>query len=161
MIANLEKVVFRFEEAFWRDPEQPKQGTLVKARSTARQGYQIGKLVALVVLAVIAALFADSAPALTTVMLAFGTLGFSAAGMQNVLYTLAAHLYSTSARATGIGAALSVGRLGAVVSSFTGAWSLDFGGGTAFFVVIAIGFGIAAIAGVSVRRPIRAVHMIQ
>jgi AAHS family 4-hydroxybenzoate transporter-like MFS transporter len=102
--------------------------------------------------------FGDAMPAQTMVMMTFGALGFSAAGMQNALYTLAAHLYATTARATGIGAALSVGRLGAVASSFTGAWSLDLGGGSAFFLVVAAGFGVAALAGASVGRPIPAVH---
>ncbi|MGD2167153.1 MAG: MFS transporter [Gammaproteobacteria bacterium] len=104
------------------------------------------------------ALFGESAPAQTTIMLTFGALGFSLAGMQNALYTLSAHLYATTARATGIGAALSVGRLGAVVSSFTGAWSIDLGGGATFFWVIAAGLGLAAIAGASVERPIPAVR---
>jgi len=57
---------------------------------------------------------------------------FCIAGLHNTLYTLAATTYPTTARATGVGTASAVGRLGAVLSSFTGVLSLDFGGSAAF-----------------------------
>lgn len=102
-------------------------------------------------------LFSAAEPPVTIVMLVFALLGFSCAGMQNCLYTLSAHLYTTETRATGIGAALGVGRLGAVASSFTGALSLDLGGGALFFVFVAVSLALAAIAAASVRNPLRAV----
>lgn len=101
-----------------------------------------------------AALFTAGQPATLTVMLVFGALGFSSAGMQNSLYTLAAHLYATSVRAMGIGAALSVGRLGAVASAFTGALSLDLGGGVLFFVFVAVGLALAAVTAACVGNPL-------
>ncbi len=65
-------------------------------------------------------------------------LGFCMAGLHNTLYTLAANTYPTAARATGVGVASATGRLGAVLSSFTGVISLDLGGSFAFFGIVAV-----------------------
>jgi MFS transporter, AAHS family, 4-hydroxybenzoate transporter len=59
------------------------------------------------------------------------------AGLQTVLYSLAAQLYPASIRATGVGAAGTVGRLGAILASFLGA-SLIAAGGGAFFLLLAV-----------------------
>jgi MFS transporter, AAHS family, 4-hydroxybenzoate transporter len=73
-------------------------------------------------------------------------LGFCMAGLHNTLYTLAASSYPTAARATGVGVASAVGRLGAVLSSFTGVITLDMGGPLLFFLTIAF---LAALCGFS------------
>lgn len=75
------------------------------------------------------------------------TLGFCMAGLHNTLYTLAATSYPTSARATGVGVASAVGRIGAVLSSFTGVQSLNLGGSFGFFGVIAVLTLICGISG--------------
>jgi MFS transporter, AAHS family, 4-hydroxybenzoate transporter len=78
--------------------------------------------------------------------LAMGALsiqGFFVAGMQNAVYTLSAAIYPPFARATGVGAAAAIGRIGAVVSSYTGVLALHLGGAAGYFLVIA---GAAAIA---------------
>ena len=59
------------------------------------------------------------------------------AGLQTVLYSLAAQLYPVSIRATGVGAAGTVGRLGAILASFLGA-SLIAAGGGVFFLLLAV-----------------------
>ena len=66
-------------------------------------------------------------------------LGFTGAlinGVQTTMYALAAHVYPTSIRATGVGTAVAVGRAGGVVSSYIGAWALEAGGSAAFFSTI-------------------------
>ncbi len=66
-------------------------------------------------------------------------LGFTGAlinGVQTTMYALAAHVYPTSIRATGVGTAVAVGRAGGVVSSYVGAWALEAGGSAAFFSTI-------------------------
>ena len=66
-------------------------------------------------------------------------LGFTGAlinGVQTTMYALAAHVYPTSIRATGVGTAVAVGRAGGVVSSYVGAWALETGGSAAFFSTI-------------------------
>jgi AAHS family 4-hydroxybenzoate transporter-like MFS transporter len=59
------------------------------------------------------------------------------AGLQTVLYSLAAQLYPVSIRATGVGAAGTLGRSGAITASFLGASLIAAGGGT-FFVLLAV-----------------------
>ena len=62
--------------------------------------------------------------------------GFTNA-VQTTLYALGAQVYPTGMRATGLGAALAIGRLGAVLSSYAGAAALDRGGPLAFFLLTA------------------------
>ncbi len=81
-------------------------------------------------------------------------LGFGVTGMQNSMYVLGAHLYSTAVRGTGLGAALSLGRLGAVASAFAGAIALDLAGAPAFFALIAGALTLALLAAATVARPI-------
>jgi MFS transporter, AAHS family, 4-hydroxybenzoate transporter len=73
--------------------------------------------------------------------------GVFIAGLHNGLYTLAAFIYPPFVRATGVGAAAAVGRIGAVLSSFTGVLTLEWAGAAGYFIVIA---GATAVALVSV-----------
>ena len=76
------------------------------------------------------------APPLTIIAL----LGFTGAlinGVQTTMYALAAHVYPTSIRATGVGTAVAVGRAGGVISSYVGAWAIEAGGSALFFSAIA------------------------
>ena len=52
--------------------------------------------------------------------------------VQTTMYALATNVYASAIRATGTGVAISVGRLGAVLSGYAGAWALDYGGSAAF-----------------------------
>jgi AAHS family 4-hydroxybenzoate transporter-like MFS transporter len=108
------------------------------------------------VAAIMAATFAAGTAGGSAVLSMIAMLGFMITGMQNSMYILCAHLYPTAVRGTGVGAALAVGRLGAVASAFTGALSVDLGGGPLFFVFIAVGLAIAALAASSVHRPVPA-----
>jgi AAHS family 4-hydroxybenzoate transporter-like MFS transporter len=103
-----------------------------------------------------AALFVDGAPGPGTVVAVIFVLGFAVTGMQNGMYILSAHLYPTAVRGTGVGAALTVARLGAVASSVTGALSVDLGGGALFFVFIAVALATAAATAAAVGRPVPA-----
>ncbi|MGH9329051.1 MAG: MFS transporter [Vicinamibacterales bacterium] len=57
--------------------------------------------------------------------------------VQTTMYALAANVYPTAVRATGVGSAVSFGRTGAVLSTYAGAWALEAGGSAAFFAVMA------------------------
>lgn len=105
---------------------------------------------------VMAVAFGGGAPQPGTVIATIAVLGFAITGMQNSMYILSAHLYSTAVRGTGVGAALAVARLGAVASAFTGAWAVDLGGGSLYFGVIAAGLLLAALTASSVGRPVPA-----
>jgi AAHS family 4-hydroxybenzoate transporter-like MFS transporter len=103
---------------------------------------------------VMALSFGNGTPEPGTVLVTIAVLGFAITGMQNSMYILSAHLYPTAVRGTGVGAALSVARLGAVASAFTGAWAVDLGGGSLYFGVIAVGLALAALTASSVARPV-------
>ena len=57
--------------------------------------------------------------------------------IQTVMYALAAHIYTTKARATGVAGALMVGRSGAIVSAFLGASLLAYGSNV-YFLTLAV-----------------------
>jgi len=56
--------------------------------------------------------------------------------VQSTMYALAAQMYPTEMRATGVGAAVAIGRSGAILSTYAGAWALDAGGPRAFFLAV-------------------------
>ena len=47
--------------------------------------------------------------------------------VQTTMYAVAAHVYPTDIRGTGVGTAVAVGRIGNVVASYVGAFALDSG----------------------------------
>jgi AAHS family 4-hydroxybenzoate transporter-like MFS transporter len=75
-------------------------------------------------------------------------------GVQTTMYALAAHVYPTLVRATGVGSAVAVGRLGAILSGFAGAWSLDYAGSASFFAVMAGALIVTFVSLATVRRHI-------
>jgi AAHS family 4-hydroxybenzoate transporter-like MFS transporter len=63
----------------------------------------------------------------TTALIALLVLhGLCVNAVQTSLYALAAHVYLTDVRASGLGSALGIGRIGAIISSFTGAATLAY-----------------------------------
>ena len=56
-----------------------------------------------------------------------GVHGFFVNGVQTTMYALPAHIYQTAVRATGVGWAASIGRVGAVLSAFIGAKAVQTG----------------------------------
>ena len=57
--------------------------------------------------------------------------------VQTTMYALAAHVYPTSVRATGVGTAVAFGRIGGVLSPILGSWALTAGGAPEYFTLIA------------------------
>ena len=66
-----------------------------------------------------------------------GVTGACINALQTTLYALAAHVYPTTVRATGVGTAVAFGRIGGVMSSCAGEWALGAGGTSAFFALMA------------------------
>lgn len=56
--------------------------------------------------------------------------------VQTTMFALAAHVYPTAMRSTGVGAASSFGRIGAVLSGYAGPWALAYAGSTSFFALM-------------------------
>jgi AAHS family 4-hydroxybenzoate transporter-like MFS transporter len=73
----------------------------------------------------------------TRLMIELFVAGAFINGVQTTLYALAAQVYPSAIRATGVGATAAVGRLGAIVSSFVGAAVVSIGA-EAYFGVIAL-----------------------
>ncbi len=120
-------------------------GALIGAWLIDRHGSR-GPLVTLSAVAVVTALAAilkplDAGVSEAYLIALFSLLGFCINGVQTTLFAVAATAYPTNARATGVGMALGVGRLGAVLSSAAGAAAIAAGGG-AYFLMLA-----AAMAG--------------
>jgi len=80
--------------------------------------------------------------------------GIFISGVHNGMYTLAAFAYPAFIRATGVGAAASIGRIGAISSSFTGVLTLDLFGATGFCLSIAAMFCVTLISCIVVQRHI-------
>jgi len=56
--------------------------------------------------------------------------------VQTTMYALAAHVYPTGIRATGVGTAVAFGRIGGVVAPYAGSWALESGGASQLFFLI-------------------------
>ena len=84
----------------------------------------------------------------------FVLLGGTLNAVQTTMYALAANVYPTNIRGTGIGTAVAVGRIGNVLASYVGNLSLDFGGAPAYFSTFAVGMIIVAVSLAIIRRHI-------
>jgi MFS transporter, AAHS family, 4-hydroxybenzoate transporter len=72
--------------------------------------------------------------------------------VQTTMYALAAHVYPTSIRGTGVGTAVAFGRIGGVISPTLGVWALDTGGPARYFTIIAGTMTMALASLAAVRR---------
>jgi AAHS family 4-hydroxybenzoate transporter-like MFS transporter len=89
------------------------------------------------------------------IILMLGITGGLINAVQTTMYALAAQVYPTIVRATGVGSAIAVGRSGAIVSTYVGAWALESGGSPLFFLLVAAAMVSAFISLALVQRHIR------
>ena len=76
--------------------------------------------------------------------------------VQVAMFALAAHVYPTAIRATGVGTAVAIGRMGAISSGYAGPWALAYGGSGAFFGLMAACLCVTLTGLALVRRHITA-----
>jgi MFS transporter, AAHS family, 4-hydroxybenzoate transporter len=99
----------------------------------------------LICTAVILALF-GLAQNSTTMLLCLFVMGFGIQGGFVGLYAVAARVYPTSFRATGVGWAIGIGRLGGIMGPLVGgllvAWGFGMAGSFGFFAIPCILAGI-------------------
>ena len=81
--------------------------------------------------------------------------------VQTTMYALAAHVYPTGVRATGVGTAVAFGRIGGVVAPYAGSWALETGGASRLFLVIAATMTVVFAALASLRNHIPRVRAIE
>lgn len=83
-------------------------------------------------------------------------LGATVIGVQTLLYAMGPQIYASLHRSTGLGLAVGAGRIGAIVSSFTGVMALEVAGARGFFGSIALAIAVALLCGLLIRRQIPA-----
>jgi AAHS family benzoate transporter-like MFS transporter len=118
-------------------------GTLVAAHLAQRLGAKTMVLTGFAAATIALALLAAQPPT-GVVLLLVAVAGFGGLGTQNLLNDHVAGFYPAGARATGLGWALGVGRVGAIVGPTYGA--LFVGGGGAV-VASAVAFAVPALLG--------------
>jgi AAHS family 4-hydroxybenzoate transporter-like MFS transporter len=91
-----------------------------------------------------------TAPAMTMLTVA----GVLLNAVQATMYALAAHVYPTAIRGTGVGATVAVGRLGNVAASYSGSWALSSGGPPLYFQLWAAAMALVFLCLAAVRRHI-------
>jgi AAHS family 4-hydroxybenzoate transporter-like MFS transporter len=101
----------------------------------------------------------SSTPIVSIMTLLTLTGGFINA-VQTTMFSLAAQIYPTTIRATGVGTAVSIGRSGALLSTYIGAWALDAGGPRAFFLVVGLAMIACGVALAAIRRHIPSVRQL-
>ena len=101
-------------------------------------------LIGFVVAAIAIPLMAPGNAALLAI-LPLAAMGACTAGMQAALIAFSAQVYPTAIRSTGMGAAMAIGRMGALASSVTGTLVLGFGSS---YFLIAMGTSVL-VAGIA------------
>ncbi|HKB11365.1 MAG TPA: hypothetical protein VKD69_11940, partial [Vicinamibacterales bacterium] len=74
--------------------------------------------------------------------------------VQTTMHALAAHVYPTAVRATGVGTAVAFGRVGGVLSPSVGSWALE-AGSSRYFGLMAATMTVAFASLAAIRRHIR------
>jgi AAHS family 4-hydroxybenzoate transporter-like MFS transporter len=89
-----------------------------------------------------------------TVLALLGWTGGLINAVQTTMYALAAHVYPAGIRATGVGTAVAVGRVGGFVSPYAGALALE-AGPSQMFLLIAATLSVVFVALAAVRHHIQ------
>ena len=93
------------------------------------------------------------------VMIMLAITGGLINAIQTTMYALATNVYPSAARATGVGTATAVGRMGAILSGYAGPWALGLRGSASYFTLIAAAMAVCLVALATVRRHIPKLRM--
>jgi MFS transporter, AAHS family, 4-hydroxybenzoate transporter len=104
--------------------------------------------------AVVMAAMPPEPPDTLQLVVMFVLLGGALNAVITTMYALAANVYPTEIRGTGIGTAVAMGRLGMVLASYVGNFALDAGGPSGYFSTFAIAITIVFASLIVVRRHI-------
>jgi AAHS family 4-hydroxybenzoate transporter-like MFS transporter len=92
-------------------------------------------------------------PADTFLLMAmFALTGGLLNAVQTTMYALAANVYPTDIRSTGVGTAVAVGRIGNVLAVYVGSWALGAGGPSGYFTSWAVLMALVLVSLAAVRR---------
>jgi AAHS family 4-hydroxybenzoate transporter-like MFS transporter len=98
--------------------------------------------------AILVAVLGHAGSSVTALMVLTGLAGFCVVGGQNAANALAAIFYPTSARSTGVGWCLGIGRIGAIIGPLVGAFLVSLNWPTP--TIFLLGAGPLAIAAIAV-----------
>ena len=133
-------------------------GAIAGALTFARAGSRVTMLTlaagAVLSAAGLSALRIDASTSAFTVIVMLCLTGCFINAVQTTMYALAAQMYPTEIRATGVGTAASIGRSGAIASTYAGTWALDAGGPRAFFLLVGAAMIASGVALAVIRRHI-------
>src|SRR5215510_13515087 len=137
-------------------------GALIAAWVIARVGSR-ATMIAIAAITVAAAILQSRLPVgpgngVVGIIAMIGIIGGGINAVQTTLYALAAHVYPTPVRATGIGAAASVGRIGAILAAIVGNWALEHGGAASFFLLFAVAMTATLLAIAFIQRQVAPRH---
>jgi len=93
---------------------------------------------------------------MTSVIAMFAISGALLNAVQAPMYALAAHVFPTEIRSTGVGTTVAAGRIGNVAASYLGSWALSAGGPPLYFSTWAAAMTMVLLFLAMVRRHIRA-----
>jgi len=84
--------------------------------------------------------------------------GAGVGGVQTTMYALAAHIYPTEIRSTGVGTAVAVGRIGNVLAAYAGSTAIDRGGASGYFLTWSVFMLLVFAALAAIKRHVPAVR---
>jgi MFS transporter, AAHS family, 4-hydroxybenzoate transporter len=73
-------------------------------------------------------------------------------GVQATMYALAAHVYPTSIRSTGVGTAVAIGRVGNVLAAYAASMAINLGGPPAYFALWSVLMVLVLLSLACIRR---------
>lgn len=120
-------------------------GGLVIGRAGSRPTMLVMAAGAVICTGVLAAMPLSGSTAVS-VMLMLTITGALINAVQTTMYALAAHVYPTMIRATGVGTAVAFGRVGGVLSTYAGSWALASGGTPRFFQMMSVAMVVVFLA---------------
>jgi AAHS family 4-hydroxybenzoate transporter-like MFS transporter len=134
-------------------------GAISGAAVISRLGSRL-TMISMAIGAVVAALALAATPIVAgaaplPIIALLGVAGCLINAVQTTMFALAAHVYPTSVRATGVGTAVAIGRAGGVASTYAGEWVIAAGGTAWFFGLVAAAMGIVSVALATVTGHIR------
>lgn len=128
-------------------------GALVIQRLGSRVAMLGMSALAVVCAVVMAGMTLDAATPFSA-MTMFAVTGGLLNAVQTTLYALAAHVYPTAIRGTGVGTTMAVGRVGNVLASYVGSWALTTGGPPLYFSTWALAMTVVFLSLAVIRRHI-------
>jgi MFS transporter, AAHS family, 4-hydroxybenzoate transporter len=132
-------------------------GALVGAMVIQQIGSRLA-LLSITALTIAAALVMASLPpdthAMFRTMTLFAVTGALMNAVQATMYALAAHVFPTEIRGTGVGTTVAIGRVGNVLASYVGSWVLVAGGPPLFFTTWAAALAIVFVGLALIRNHI-------